>query len=138
MANQYKWSINALEYKPVEGDLADVVVTCHWRYGVSNGDDATAADYIYTDIFGAQSFQIPTDAANFIPFADLTEVDVISWLEDALDVVSMREQLDARLDNIINPPVKIKHNPFAPEPVIEQPVVEAAPAQKEVIADPIV
>ena len=120
MANQYKWSINALEYKPVEGDLTDVVVTCHWRYGVSNGEQPNAIGYYYTDIFGAQSFQIPTDTTNFIPFADLTEADVIGWLEASMDVPAMQQQLDARLENIINPPILIKSNPFYVAPVVDQ------------------
>lgn len=112
MANQYKWTIVALEYKPVEGALTNVVVNVHWRYGVGNGIDPTAEGYVYTDTFGTQSFEVPTDTANFIPFDSLTEVDVIGWLETSLDTTTMKAQLDARLDNIINPPIRIKSNPF--------------------------
>ena len=101
----YKWTIVALECIPDLDGIKDYVVTCHWRYGISNGDDPTAEGYVYTDIFGAQSFPQDASQPDFTPYADLTEAQVIGWLEASMDVEKMQEQLNKRLEDIINPPI---------------------------------
>ena len=103
--SNFKWTISALECLPKYESVQDYVITCHWRYGIDNGLEPTDKDYIYTDIFGAQSFQRGEITPDFTPYADLTEAQVIGWLEASLDVATMQVQLEQRLENIINPPI---------------------------------
>lgn len=103
--SNYKWTIVALECLPTLGEMTDYVIQCHWRYGISNGEDPTAEGYIYTDVFGVQSFEQNPEATGFTPYAELTEAQVIGWLEASMDVTAMQENLQERLNNIINPPI---------------------------------
>ena len=103
--SNYKWTIVALDCIPMLNGMKDYVVTCHWRYGIENGTDPEAPDYVYTDIYGAEGFTQNPDMPDFTPYADLTEAQVIGWLESSLDVPAMQEQLAKALENIINPPI---------------------------------
>jgi hypothetical protein len=105
MANTYSWVIVQLDCSTNIPEVQDYVVTAHWRYGISNGS-------ISTDMYGSTGFSINPKKPNFIPFEDLTENDVISWLEDSLDVPSMQSTLDTQLENIINPPIIVLPLPW--------------------------
>jgi len=96
--NTFNWTIAQLDCIPELDGVQDYVVTVHWRYGITNGTYST-------DIYGAQGFPQSPESENFIPFAELTEADVIGWLENSLDVPSMQTNLTTALDNIINPPI---------------------------------
>ena len=60
--------------KQLERNTADdAVITVHWDAGVVDG--------VYSaNSYGAQSFNRDADSPEFIPFEDLTEADVVSWL----------------------------------------------------------
>ena len=105
MAKTYKWTINALDVNINEGDNSDVVYCVHWSYSVEEGG-VTAHN------IGTHSLQY--DSENFIAYEDLTEEIVIGWLEEALDVDSMKEGLDSVLAEKITPKVKTYSNPFPP------------------------
>ena len=105
MAKTYKWTINALDVNINEGDNSDVVYGVHWSYSVE--EDGVTAHNI-----GTHSLQY--DSENFVAYEDLTEEIVIGWLEDALDIDSMKEGLDSVLAEKIAPKVKTYSNPFPP------------------------
>jgi beta-glucanase (GH16 family) len=96
MAN-YKWVISQLDTAPSEDALTDVVKTIHWRY------QATDADYS-ADIYGSMACATPSDT-NFTAYDDLTQDDVISWLEAGLDVDAFKENLDKQIEDQKNPPI---------------------------------
>ena len=51
------------------------------------------------------SFPRPESASGFIPFAELTEVQVQTWIENAMGadaVTAMRERLEAECDQVVN------------------------------------
>ena len=51
------------------------------------------------------NFARPTSATGFTSFADLTETQVQTWIENAMGadaVTAMREQLEAECDQVIN------------------------------------
>lgn len=104
----YSWTIVQLDCKASIDGFTDYVVTAHWRYGVSNGT-------IYTDMYGATSFTVDPEQPNFIPYEDLTEDDVIGWLESSLDVPAMQVSLATQLENIINPPIISPPLPWLPK-----------------------
>ena len=97
MANTYKWTINALDAKISQDGNDNVVYTIHWGYTASDDSDpVNTASSIGT-------YGVEYDADNFTPYADLTEADVISWLEAGLDVDSLKSNLDSQIELKVNP-----------------------------------
>jgi len=98
MANTYSWKINALDAKIHENDLDNVIYTVHWSFiGQDDSEEPVSASSIGT--LGVQY----TEENPFIPYEDLTKEDVVGWLEDGLDVDSMKENLDNQIELKKNP-----------------------------------
>jgi len=100
MANTYQWRINQLECYPQHNNHTDVVFTVHW--------DRVSTDGTYNArIYGSQSVTLDPDAP-FTAYADLTEAQVIGWLEDAFGAETLAAQiasLNKQIEDQINPPV---------------------------------
>ena len=91
----YNWIISDLVAKIQDGELSNVIETVHYRYQATDGEHTA-------DVYGSVGLEAP-DAESFKPFEEVTEADVISWLEAKLDVEAMQSGLDAQLDAIANP-----------------------------------
>jgi hypothetical protein len=91
----YNWIISDLVAKIQDGELSNIIETVHWRYQATDGEHTA-------DVYGSVGLEAP-DAESFKPFEEVTEADVISWLEAKLDVEVMQSGLDAQLDAIANP-----------------------------------
>ena len=91
----YKWVISDLVAKIQDGELSNIIETVHWRYQATDGEHTA-------DVYGSVGLEAP-DAESFKPFEEVTEADVIAWLESKLDVEAMQSGLDAQLDAIANP-----------------------------------
>lgn len=101
MANIYTWVISQLDAYPQHEGHTDVVMTVHWRRQATDGNGHTG------DIYGSQAVTLDAEAP-FTPFADLTEAQVISWLEDAFgpeQLQAQKDALDKQIEDQINPPV---------------------------------
>ena len=115
------WLIERLLVKPTEGSLTDVVITADWR---CNGSDQNYSGTCY----GSCSFAPPT--GSFIPYADLTEAQVLSWCyANGVDQAAIEANVSLQIENQINPPVVSLPLPWNP-PVVDvvAPVVEAVVA----------
>lgn len=100
MAIVYNWVISSMvEYPQTPDDLTDVVFQVNWR---RNATEIVNDKTYFTDTFGALSVPPPAPE-DFIPYADLTEADVIAWLEAGLDVASIDEGLQNSINLLINP-----------------------------------
>jgi len=97
MAIQYNWIISAMDTAPQDGELLDVVKTIHWRYAGTDGD-------ITADTYGAMGCATPSET-DFTAYPDLTEDQVISWLEAGLDVEALQANVTAKIADIKNPPI---------------------------------
>lgn len=100
MPNTYTWVISQLDCYPQQDDHTDVVFTVHWRRQATDGTHTA-------DVYGTQSVTLAPDAP-FTPYADLTEAQVIGWLEEAFGAEELAAQvaaLDKQIENQINPPV---------------------------------
>jgi len=116
MANTYNWTINALDAKISNEDgNENVVYTVHWSYSATDETGEHSASSIGTH-------GVEYDADNFTAYADLTEEQVIGWLEAGLDVESMKAGLDAQIEKLITPTETTFHAPFAP--AVEPPAAE--------------
>jgi hypothetical protein len=108
MANTYKWTINALDAKvAAEDGNENVVYTVHWSYSATDETEEHSASSIGTH-------GVEYDAANFTAYADLTEEQVIGWLEAGLDVESMKAGLDSQIEKLITPIEITFRAPFPP------------------------
>lgn len=91
------WTISALDVKPQEGNLTDVVITAHWSC-TGTQDDKTAS------VYATCSFSQPGDP--FTPYADLTQDQVLGWCwASGVDKDATEAAVQTQLDNLINPPV---------------------------------
>ena len=107
MANTYKWVINALDAKISHDSKDNVINTIHWGYSaVDNDDDTKVASSIGTH-------SVEYDKDNFTEYDKIKESDVITWLEDGLDVDAMKAGLDAKIALLKTPVDKTFHNPFS-------------------------
>lgn len=89
MATEVKWSIALTEYT---NDADKGVLTAHWR--------ATARDGEYTEsAYGTAGFTPDPTAEGFVPYADLTEADVLAWVWGSVDKDEMEANLAQQIED---------------------------------------
>jgi hypothetical protein len=93
----YTWTISSLETAPKEGQLIDVVKIVHWRYKGVDGDYSA-------EVYSSYACGEPS-STDFTAYPDLTEADVIGWLEAGLDVDAMQTNIETQIENLKNPPI---------------------------------
>jgi len=86
-----------METAPSEDGLTDVVKTIHWRYKGVDGD-------YQAEVYSSYSCPSPS-STDFTAYEDLTEADVIGWLEAGIDVDSMKASIDSQIEGLKNPPI---------------------------------
>lgn len=105
MAVTYTWNVNTMDAAPSEDGLTDVVKVVHWRLTASDGVHSV-------DAYSTVSLDSP-DPEHYTAFADLTQEQVISWVESRLDVDSLKSNLETQLQNLANPPIVTLQGPWA-------------------------
>ena len=103
------WFINQMDSLPTDGDLKDFVINVHWN---RNAKETINDKEYQASVYGAQSFS-KDDVANFIPYEDLTYDIVCSWLDNSMDVEALDLNLDAQIENQVNPPIVVLPLPFS-------------------------
>ena len=100
MAVTYTWTINAMDCYPQHDGETDVVFTVHWTL---NGTDGTYNGSVYGTVGVTYDASAP-----FTPYADLTQNQVVGWVEAALgaeQVASLEANIATQIANQANPPV---------------------------------
>ena len=112
MANTYNWQIHALDTRPSQDDLSNVVYNIHWTL-IATSDQLDDDGNAYTaESIGTQSIETG-DVTNFTAFEDLTQEIVEGWVEDSeLDVDGIKASLDAQIEKAINPVSVTKNVPW--------------------------
>jgi hypothetical protein len=106
----YQWVIAQMNEVPQDGSLTDVVVTIHWTRNATT----VVNDIVYTaSTYGAYSCPLPS-GTDFTPYDQLTETQVISWLDAGLDIEAINMNLTSQLNNQITPPIIILPLPWEP------------------------
>ena len=111
MAVTYTWSVVQMDAYPEEDGETDVVFNVHWTLA---GIDQTYQGYAY----GSQSVSIDPDAP-FTPYDDLTEAQVIGWVQAAMgeeQVASYEANVAQQIEDQIDPPVITPPLPWVPAP----------------------
>jgi hypothetical protein len=99
MKTNFEWVIAQLNCAVESEGLANVINMIHWRYNATQVDgDKT----YYAEIYGSSSVAQP-NPQNFIPYADVTEEEVVGWLEQILPVDDMQLSLENNIALQINP-----------------------------------
>jgi hypothetical protein len=102
----YTWNVVQMDRLTSDG----FVVTVHYTVNAVDGD-YTASTYGtvgYTEQQGEQ----------YIPYAQLTESEVVGWVQDSLGKDTVEEGLAAQIEAQKNP-VQESGLPWAPAPVTE-------------------
>jgi hypothetical protein len=76
--------------------------------------ETIGTDGTYTaSIGGSIQLEAKAENSNFIPYADLTEADVIGWINDQTDnQANYYANIDAQINSLINPPVTPVNTPL--------------------------
>lgn len=108
MANTYTWLIERMDCVPQEDGHTDVVMTVHWRQNATDGT-------YNASVYGTVGLTYTPDSP-FTPYADLTQPQVIGWVQDALgpeQCAQIAATLDTQIANQVNPPVVTPPLPWA-------------------------
>ena len=84
-------------------NMTDVVIQVNAYRMITDGNTST-------QIPVCVGLTPPTEG--FVPYQDLTQEIVESWLNEGTDVVALDAELSIQLDNIINPKTVVLPNPF--------------------------
>lgn len=94
----YNWTIVNLYTETVEGQQ-DYVLTSTFEVEGVEGEFSSTVN-------GSQAFSV--EGENFIPYADLTQDIVVSWIKETLGedgLLPITSYIDAQIELQINPPV---------------------------------
>ena len=84
----------------LESNTDGGVIVAHWRVSKTSGD-FTASSY------GTVGFTPDSSAEGYVDYADLTEADVIAWVQAELDTEALEASLDADLAEQASPSVTV-------------------------------
>lgn len=100
MTVSYTWNVQRMDAYPEADGETDVVFNVHWTL---SGVDGTYSGSVY----GTQSVSLDP-AAPFTPYADLTEAQVIGWVQGAMgteQVAAYEGSVAQQIADQVNPPV---------------------------------
>jgi len=114
MAITNTWAVVQMDAYPEADGETDVVFNVHWTL--------TGTDGTYTGgVYGSQAVTLNPDEP-FTPYADLTEAQVIGWVQDAMgaeQVAAYEANVAQQIADQIDPPVVTPPLPWA-APAIEE------------------
>ena len=101
----FNWTISTLEYDLQPSDMDGAVIVAHWRCNAEKttgeGDDAVTYG---ASSYGTCGFSPDPSAEGYIPYADLTEAEVLGWCwTEGVDKDATEANLQANIDLQINP-----------------------------------
>ena len=100
----YEWTIISMQYAPSEDNLSKVVTGVYWRL-VATEDEHMSYEEDYTNLPKA-------DPNNYVAYEDLKKEDVVSWIEQLIDVDTLKQTLANIIKLKKNPPIVTDNNPF--------------------------
>lgn len=109
MTITYTWGVVQMDAYPEYEGEPDVVFTVHWTLA---GIQQTYQGYAYGSVGVSLN-----EGSSFTPYADLTEAQVIGWVQDALgeeQVAAYEANVAKQIADQIEPPVVNPPLPWAP------------------------
>ena len=109
MAITNTWNITQLDCYPQAEGETDVVFTAHWTLTGDDGEGHVGSVY--------GSVGVTYEAGEpYTPYADLTQEQVVGWVQDALgeeQVAAYEANVAQQIEDQINPPVVTPPLPWA-------------------------
>jgi len=108
MTTTYNWTVVQMQAYPEMDGETDVVFVVHW---VLNGTDGEHTGGVY----GSAGLTLDPEAI-YVPYADLTEAQVIGWVKEALGeeaVTGYEANVAQQIADQINPPVVTPQLPWS-------------------------
>lgn len=93
----FSWVISQLDSIPTIDGMEKVISVIHYRAQKRHED-------FMADTYGALSVPAPHEAS-FTPYDEVTKEMVEGWLEELLDCEAIEANLDAQIENFLNPPI---------------------------------
>ena len=101
MSATITWAIQWMNCKPTEGSYTDVVITAGW---ICNGSQVNGSDTFNGAVYSTCSF--PAPEGTFIPYADLTQAEVLGWCwANGVDKDATEASIQSQINGQINPTV---------------------------------
>jgi hypothetical protein len=120
MAILYTYKPTELFMAPSLDGLTDVVTRVRYDYTGVEQENGLSAVFM-----GSTPVPPPVDPSGFVPLQDLTEAEVVAWLEAVVEPSHMQSVIIKNIDNQINPKFEPTPLPWAPPSgTVDQPVVE--------------
>lgn len=93
----FNWIISQLDSSPSLDGLDKVIRTIHYRA------QKQSQEYI-AESYGCLGVDAPHEAS-FTPYDEVTQAMVEGWLTSLLDCEAIEANLDAQIQNFLNPPI---------------------------------
>lgn len=97
----FNWVISQLDSIPSIDGMDKVISTIHWRAQKLYVGDVIS---FTADTYGALAVDAPHEAS-FTPYDEVSKEMVEGWLEAGLDTEAIEANLDAQIENFLNPPI---------------------------------
>jgi hypothetical protein len=103
MSATITWVIEWMQTTPTTANPPETVITAGWRCIGTQSAGTPSVDYTST-VYSTASF--PAPEGTFIPYADLTQDQVLAWCwASGVDKDATEAGLQANIDSQINPTV---------------------------------
>lgn len=101
--NTYLWTITSMSTLPKPpAPIEDCAVFAQYLVTASNNDTPP----ITAEIIGSSQFDVPKTSKNLTPYADLTEKQVLEWIQSEPNlVINIQANLDGQISSQITPPI---------------------------------
>ena len=106
MATTYTWAVNAM-YTVQQPD-PNYVVNVLWTLTGVDGEYTASID-------GNTQLAVNGQQTDFIPYDELTEADVLGWVQESLGeqgIANFEANVQGQIDSQINPPVSPENTPL--------------------------
>ena len=103
MTINYEWRFDQFDTKKSYDGLTDVVSVVHWRMTATDDTGTTVSNY------GTVTLGDPSPGS-FVSYDQITKELVIQWMEDAMDVPKLEENLSSQI-YLLNNPITIPTKP---------------------------
>jgi hypothetical protein len=119
----FNFVISQLDSIPSLDGMDKVISTIHWRAQKQYQEDVI---HFTADTYGSLGVDAPHEAS-FTPYDEVTQAMVEGWLTAGLDSEAIEANLDAQIQNFLNPPIVAYALPWGPITLQEE-IVAIEPA----------
>ena len=109
MANTYTWEITQMDIIPNLSGFTNFITKVYWKYIGINQNDTSSS------IVGYVEFN-KRGPNPYIEYDNITEEEVVSWLNDYANVDELESLISQKIYNIENPPTVNLPFPWIPSP----------------------